>query len=296
MPFDPVDKSLYAYWRQAIENKAAGIPIQVPVDSPRAGYYYWVSGDKKVPVAIWWKPDETLLCKVGPAMNQDGLKRWNAFGGNPITQAVYKAVMETGQWPEEPAARPNAPEGEVGVDVELDQLVEEATGWMKAHSEIKDQATADKTQSYVARLRNVRTKAEEAHKVEKQPSLDAGRVVDYRWKPRVAKAEVTIKGLLATLTGFLKAQQAEKNQIAAQHGVEVRKASAGADNIVEGKRRATTLQTVYTPEVVDPEAAAKHYCNNEKILEIVAALALKEYRASGNAPPGVKIHKSEEAK
>lgn len=295
MTFNPIDPNHYRFWKQSLVNKAAGLPIEVPVDQPQPGYYGLHTKDGLLPVAIWYRADESFACRVNNQPAQQSVKAlWTSVGGNPVTEEAYKERVAEGKWPEEAVATNRAPSDE-SVIAQIDQLASEADGLLA--KEAKTQAEADKLQSYVANLRALKTKAEAEHKAEKAPWLEGGRIVDNKFFPAIGRADETVKRLLKKIGDFLRAQQAKVTEVmAANPGVAVEKPKAGAQNIVGGKKRATTLREVTTAEIVEPAIAAAHYCNNPKILELVNALALKEYAASGKEPPGVKIHKTQEAR
>lgn len=298
--FNPSDPALYRFWKQALENKKAGIAISVPVDQPQAGYYSATHQGDLVPVAFWWKERGVLKCKLDRDMmaaDQGAMLLWNRCGDAPVTQEAYKTRTETGKWPETPdfVRGRNEPASQLDTLGKIAEIVTEAGGFLRKHAKIEAQADADKAQAFVAALRSLRGKATDEHKAEKAPHLAAGREVDLKFKPAIDQATLTIEAVLAAITVFLKAQDTKASALAAQTGLDVAKPAAGRGQVIGGKKRATTLKEFTVVEIKDPKLLAVHYCNHPKMLELMNALARAEYEASNNAPPGTEITKEKRA-
>jgi hypothetical protein len=210
----------YSIWSAAVE---AGTPIppeSCHVDHPLSGRYRYRSKKtgEHVPVAYWRDGDGNLLCRYGNTMlsEQRANEIWPFCAKTPISQAVYKERLSTGRWPGESEAatqdRRNEPSEETAqtapdVSSRLEVLAIEAEAMIQRGA-APDQHEADRAADLSDRLQKIEKRCTDLHKVDKEPHLEAGRVVDRTWFPLRDRAENLKKRLKAAVIGpFLKAKQ-----------------------------------------------------------------------------------------
>jgi hypothetical protein len=93
----------------------------------------------------------------------------------------------------------------------IDDNLLEAANWADG-SLIETQAQADELSFLIDRLRKDAKAADDARTAEKKPHLDASRAVDAKWKGLLEKAERGVTALKASLSIFLKAQEAKRQE------------------------------------------------------------------------------------
>jgi hypothetical protein len=178
---------------------------------------------------------------------------------------------------------------------EIDDLLLEARNYLDGEPIANDdQATA--VSSLLNRLRRVSKDADAARAEEKKPHDLAAKAVQQKWKPLLDKADLAASTAKQALAPWLRAvedrQRAEADRAAmeaarlAQEAAAVHRAAAGnlqatedAERLLEaadaarkdaakadkakahatGGERAIGLVDVFTPEMVDPVEALKHY-------------------------------------
>ena len=147
----------------------------------------------------------------------------------------------------------------------------EAGNWLDG-SAIETQAQADAVGIIVSTAKKLGRDADLARKADKEPHLEAGRVVDAAWKPLLEQVEAITKAAQAPLTAYLnrlaevQRQEAEAARQEAQRlqqaAIEAQRASAVAGNI-EAVEAAEALQR-------DADTASKVAAKAEKAKPLVA--------------------------
>lgn len=215
---------------------------------------------------------------------------------------------------------------------EVEDLLLEARNYLDGNPiENEEQATA--VASLLNRLRRVGNDADDARKAEKRPHDEAGKAVQEKWRPILAKADLaadTAKQALAPWLAKVEAEQraeaeakrqaaAELARIAAeQHRAtdlagreraeqllkdadKAAKAAAKADKakpLATGGERAIGLVDLFTPVLTDPVLAFKYYreSNPEDLKEWLVEQARKDVRLGARVIPGFTIEHTRAAR
>lgn len=223
---------------------------------PESGFYRikWGKSGKLLPVAIW-RDDGQVLARVGDRMAQHPDEIWLGCARAPITEEVYRAVLAGQPWPDEPPAPAGHNEPPVSDDPreqiahEFSSEAEIAGPFLRTPIETADQA--DQAGVWADRLTKLARRAEEHHKVEKRPHLDAGRAVDDRWRDVITDIRELATKLKRHVEPFLVAQKRaeeerarkareEADRLAREAAEAARKAKAANDQ--EAAEKARELQ------------------------------------------------------
>lgn len=203
----------------------------------------------------------------------------------PITRELFMSVCEGGQFPDElePSTRgmgdnlaSMAPHEAMAA--EIADLLERFQSWLKTlPNGIENDDQDGKAANYAKEIASLGKKADETHKTEKAPHLEAGRAVDAAWKPIVAAADAAKKAILAPTTEYRrkraaaeeKARQVElarlREDAARAHAEAVAQAAASPEPVAPPPRpapvalppkRATGLRTVKVVVIDDLAALA----------------------------------------
>lgn len=206
---------------------------------------------------------------------------------------------------------PKAPDRAMAA--ELDDLVERAWAWLKEiGGKVRDKPEADKLANYGVAVAELEKRAEAAREAEKAPYLQAGRVIDGKWKVVTTKAGEVKASLKALLLPYLtevrrKAEEEALKAEEARRKVEAERAAAieagrtpppapplrGAtpSKTVAGTQGKVSLKgrTVY--DVVDLKAACAHLAGLESppadLIETVRKAAAARIKL-GYPVPGVE--------
>lgn len=195
----------WVWWQQALKGKFG--PIHD--GTPNQGYFRVRRKDGPwEPVAIWQEEDGTWLAyRDGKEVRAEDI--WTWVCRNPISFEAYEKAMAGGGFEDEPPA-PAIGDNSGDLDpfealrIEYLGEKEQADEFMK--QPVKTQAQADKVAIWAKRLTAIKAKAEGLHKTEKQPHLDAGRVVDDKWRDLKTEPDELSKKLKAHIKPFLQEQ------------------------------------------------------------------------------------------
>lgn len=285
----------WQWWRNAL----AGEVGPIHEDQPMAGFYR-VKNDA---VAIWREGDELHAERAGKPVT-DVCALWTYAAKRPITVELYEAVAERGEpWPDAidvPAGLGhNAPDEHAAILDELDTLDRSWQAWLaEIGGTITTQEQADKAATYAERIKQVEKRATEAHKVEKAPHLDAGRVVDARWKPVIADAAIVARTVKDAVGAYLLAEKRRREAAAAQIKAETGAELEAAPVRTKGGARTVSLRTVKRAEITDVAALAAYLASMSnpptEWLDVMRTAAERMLRA-GVDVPGAKIVVSEVA-
>jgi hypothetical protein len=320
------DAEFYAYWaaaREAVKNSTPLPPMQD--GKPQGGYYKmrFVKDGPWAPVAIF-KDAGDIIVLVGEDESKNPNKTWLSCARHPVDYDVYQTRMETGVWPGEriePAAKvagigDNAPPEET-VETILPRELDDIKQWLEQNAIISDEV-ADIAGNKVGELRKLKSRAEEAHKTEKEPHLKAGKAVDDRYLPNVKRADAAIKYLLDKINVYFDAkrakekaaQEAEANRLAAIKAAEekaVAAARAAAGRPIEGVASPTptappppsapprmavggavgskiSQRTVDVAVITDIDLCFQHFKTNPMVIEVLQNLAQKMIAAKMEVP------------
>lgn len=285
--FNPLDPAHYAFWQDALNKRKHNVEIRVPVDKPSCGYFKSRrrAGDPYEPVAIWFRKDGTMACKIGRDL-VDPLPTWNYCAANPLTEAEYKDGLANG-FPAQIGDNQPPPEDLIPVEQATEELLQKAREWVKGLTDkaISTQEQADSGAIIVERLRAQKKAADEHRLSLTKPHRDAEAAINAQWKKPIEALDTACKMILGIVGAFFDQQKAKAAQIEAETGVKTEAPKAGAGTT----KRAISTRKDYRVEVLEPEIAAAHYAQHPKILEIVIKLAAEEFKATGKNPPGCSV-------
>jgi hypothetical protein len=211
---------------------------------------------------------------------------------------------------------------------EIDDLMLEARNYLDGEP-IANEQQAEAVSSLLNRLRRVAKDADAARATEKKPHDEAGKAVQAKWKPIIDKAELaasTAKQALAPWLRQIEEQQRREAELARQEAERLAriaaeshaqsignleatedaerllKAAEGAQKFAAkaekqkahatGGERAVGLVDRYTPELIEPVEALKHYRTTqpEALKAWLLSQAEKDVRAGARSIPGFTIH------
>jgi hypothetical protein len=221
----------------------AGETVELVNETPHYGFFRMRErkGGPLVPVAFWYSEAGDLRCKVdGIMVDQDAaLQAWSRACDNAVTHEEYQRVAAGGRWSDidgavhdqingrEQIGGNNPPDDPaVLLKDELEALQRSAA----QYTEINDDETLKRARSLHALLLEKRLAAVKAHKKEKDPHLEAGRLVDRKWFPlrdmADAAANVINLAMDAFATKKLKAQRRAEAEARAKVEAEARAKAA----------------------------------------------------------------------
>ncbi|MCS0459497.1 hypothetical protein [Rhizobium favelukesii] len=196
--------NIWAWWQNAL----AGSIGPIHDGDPQQGYYRTRFKDKPwEPVAIWFEDGKWYAMRGDHQIDASDIWTWCCR--NPITYEAYTKAIEGGGWddePEAPSIGHNLPSDPFeALQVEFEAEKEQVDAFLKNPIKTKDQA--DRAAVWTKRLSTIAKKATDLHKVEKQPHLDAGRVVDDKWRGLKEDPAELSKKLKRHMDEYLREQQ-----------------------------------------------------------------------------------------
>lgn len=211
--------NVWAWWQGALKDPNAIGTAALPVSDgdPQQGYFrVKTKTGGWEPVAIWQKDGHWFALRNGNNVGDVGYL-WNWACRNPISHAAYKRAMDGNGWEDEPEAAPsighNSGEADAFENLRISFLGEKEMIEEFMKKPITAQEQADKCGIWGTRLRDLRNKAENERKVEKQPHLDACREVDAKWNDGIIKnADAVLENLRAHLKPWLDKKKAENER------------------------------------------------------------------------------------
>jgi hypothetical protein len=283
----------YAWWRNAL----AGNFGPMHDGDAQPGFYRKRDGKNGpwFPVAIWLDQFGLPVATcAGREVNAGEI--WSWCCKYPVTEDAYREVAERGMtWADDiaPLRSNNPPAGDAETD-EIDSAI--AAALAALGQPIATQADADRIGNHRDRLLKLHKDQDAKREAEKRPHLEAGRAVDAKFKPILARIEDAGKKLRAVLTAWLnaeaerKAAEAAALQKAAPAGVTVEAAPVKAGTA----GRATALRTVKSAVITDYGKALDYFAEASEVRALIQQLADRAARA-GIAVPGVEIQERKEA-
>lgn len=290
----------FTWWQHAV----GGVVAPIDANDPQTGYFKVREkrGGELVPVAFWWKDGE-CRCRINgnDVSAERAVELWPWASRHPVTYEDYTARIKTGKWPGEHEAvighnkAPMADDAE-GIKERIEDLAREAEKMIAAGAATSE-AISDQASDLANTFGEIESKIRELHKTEKEPHLEAGRVVDKKWFGlRDLAADLKRRLKLVVVTPFLnkKADEAAK---AAQAAVQ-----AGANpetlpqtRITSGSsKRSTALRTQISAEVTDWDAIITALKAHPDVREAIQKIANASAKA-GVELPGMKIIKTKVA-
>lgn len=305
----------WSYWREALAAKRG---VDTQPGSPRPGYYR-LKGE----AIAFWPEDGQIVCWRSstqyPAPSKpdavDELFGWCA--PHPISFEDFTHFQHHGRWPDEiaPVEIPADLPPHQRADAELSAQREAMAAWVKEiGGKVATQAHADKAGNFADEFAKIERRATSSHKAEKEPHLEAGRVVDAAWKPVIGRADELKRYAKKLPESFLIAEKARiaaeeraaaeaRARAAAEAERQRREAEAiGAPPPIEqpqtfapppqkAKAGKVHLRTVTKHEIVDMRAVIEFLARlNDHPAELkdVAQLLVNRMRHAGVEVPGVE--------
>lgn len=227
---DDIDRT-FTWWQNALKGERG--PISA--DDPMSGFYRWVwkkpTGTTMGVVAYWYDShDQLLRCQVD-GRDIDDIKartRWPHDSRRPISEEVFQAFRDTGKFPDVDDAAQSDPEiADAAPELTAAKTLAALKASAKKYAKVESDEEMAKGQSLRARLQELASSAKKLHKAEKEPHLEACRVVDAKWLPMAKDAEATAVAIRTALEGWndFKLEQAEKARKAADAGAQPGQAS-----------------------------------------------------------------------
>lgn len=213
-------------------------------------------------------------------------------------------------------------------DTHLGDLFEEARNHLDGAG-VNSEPEAEAVSKLLDLIRTAHKDADKARAAEKKPHDDAGKAVQAKWKPLLDRADLAVDTCKKVLAPWLTKKEAEaraaaeaarreaeeKSRQAAEAMRQVQvsdlagrehaealvatakqaeTAASRAEKVrpqAAGGARATTLRSYYTPELVSPSEALKHYVSTHpgEIKACLQRLAETDVREGRRQIPGFKI-------
>lgn len=298
--------NVYGHWQRRL----AGEVLPLENENPMPGFYRMRRKEGlPIPVAYWQQGD-VVRCRVGDTdvSIERGNDVWTSCCAHPISEDAYRAVAERGEpWPDiDPTVSEQARHGMGGNrPPDGDELIREQITSAKAgvatYVTVTSDEQAAQAQTLRSRLLELKAAAEKAHKIEKQPYLDAGRAVDARWLPLVKEAQTAADAIRGALSAFetdkLRKQQAEA-QAAARLAMEAQAAGipaplppptpAAPTKIKGAVGKAASVGVVKIVTVMDFDAVYHNFKANPDLQKLLTKLAQNAVDA-GYPCPGVTV-------
>tara|TARA_R110000868_G_scaffold109725_2_gene297993 strand:+ start:1654 stop:2691 length:1038 start_codon:yes stop_codon:yes gene_type:complete len=338
------------WYRAAIVAKRAGQPLPpVHEGKPEFGFF-WAKASKaggRIPVCIYAGGNGEIVARWGTKaehrFESDAAAKWSWIADSVTDRDSYTHAWTQGVWPDgTPTTAPALPAGSNQITDPFERLMAEVDDKVEQAEILFGKlglATADKNGADMARniqagLLALAKTADTMHKAEKQPHLDAGKVVDDKFRFRD-----TLKGVAGRLRNVFEnwmraEEQRARTEANRKHREEMEKAQAErarieaeraklmADDPIAaltsdepelpdlpiapepvkvnaggGVGRAAGLKTVWTPEVIDYEATLKHFSKHPTIKAAIEKLVAGEARLhkEATAIPGVQMKEERRA-
>lgn len=200
----------YTYWTNAL----AGTLGPVSDGDPQCGFYRrrLFKDGPFVPVAIW-KQDGAFVALVD-GKSADASDIWTWVCDKPITEAEYRKVMAGEGWSDEPRAAtvPSNMPADPFEALKIEFAAEMEVAAELLAKPVTEKNHADQIAVLTKRLSAIKNRATDLHKVEKQPSLDAGRAADTKWRDLKEEPDTLGKKLKRHLDAYLLEQQRKEQE------------------------------------------------------------------------------------
>lgn len=217
----------------------------------------------------------------------------------------------------------------------LDELIEQAKQFLDGQP-VETDAQAEDVSRLLNMIRKAANDADEARKDEKKPHDDAAKAVQAKWKPILETADLAVATCKKALAPFLQKKEDEQRAAAEAARMEAEKQAAAARKAAEnaseadlaaqttirvlqenaadlekkaarlekgrahatGGERAVGLRSVWTPTLVNPVEALKHYraTQPEGLKAWLLDQARQDVRAGKRSIPGFEIIETKEAR
>lgn len=276
---------------------------QITADNPLPGWYR-----KRLHKDGPWVPVYIGQPKYGGEMQAlvgDGkggrtqvpaLDIWTWVAGNPVDEQEARHAFKTGSWPGDIGIGDNS--GDLSILEELDDALETARAFLKSNVAITTKVLADQAANHRKRIADLKAKADDERKAEKQPFLEKCRQIDGEYNPSIEAATAVTNDLRKVLTPYLAAEEAKARAAAkaAEEAARAAMAASGAEFAVNvetpkvnvggqhGKRVGLKAQTVF--EIGNYAALLAAVADHPDVREAALKVAKARHK-SGVEVPGL---------
>ena len=274
----------FTYYKAVLGGKE---DIQVFADEPKAGYYRDGSGPKAKAIAIKIMPDGKALVKVdGKAVTSRITDIWLNCAHRPVEFSVYQSRVKTGVWPVDQARVDERKKIQ-------DRMSEFVTKMTKLHKKAAkngpaDQNDADILAGYVQQGRALLKEVDEVRATVKAP-VDK-KVAEI--KEEFDDPMKSIKAMNSKFLDLLATFGSEKMKAANDPKYKWNAGKSGVGNTIS-LRKAEKIEVTDMEKLIgefgnepDVEAAIKEAVTAAQ-QKAVTAMAIKEYKATGQLPKGL---------
>lgn len=291
---DPINN--FQWWQDALDGRHAPINVNMP----QSGYYKTRRRGREgfVPCSFWYdEKNGDLRCHMDGADFdlQRALEIWPFASKNPVSFEDYGARLRDGKWPGESEAvighnaSPPDDTPEAIAD-RIDDLARKAEELIKAGAAPNDDVS-DQASDLANTFGELEAKADKLRAAEKEPHLEAGRVVDRKWarlRDRAADLKKRLK--LAVVTPWLrkKSDDAQKANVAAITSGAAPETLPQPRLTAGSSKRSTGLRTQKSAEISDWPALLGALSEHPAIRETAQRIADASAKA-GVTLPGMKI-------
>lgn len=284
----------YEGWRRLLAGER--VELHPNPEDALSGFYRVRRGKDGAfePVSIF--RDDSGLQFVRGGKVVDGAEVWPFCAKYPVTYQDYEAVAERNeQWSDVNDAvvgHNRAPVGDTPEAI-LDRVADlerEAEKLIKVGA-ATTQAAADQASDVANTFGELETRAIRLHKDEKDPHLEAGRVVDRKWFPIRDKAADLKRRLKAVVvTPFLtkKREEQERAQVAAVQSGAAPDTVAPVRAVAGSSKRSSGLRTYYRAEIEDKAKLLDSLKDHPEVVACIRSIA-NAAAAKKIALPGCKI-------
>jgi hypothetical protein len=319
----------YAYWSEALKGNLG----PVHDGDPQAGFYRrrLFKDGPFVPVAIW-RHDGKMVALVDGKNFADASDLWTWVCDKPITEAEYRKVIGGEGWSDEPraATMPSNLPSDPFEALKVEFAAEAEVAAELLARPVAEKAHADQIAVLTKRLSGIKNRATDLHKVEKQPSLDAGRAVDSKWRDLKEEPDTLSKKLKRHLDTYLQEQdriERERQRIARDEAARIQReaddaaraaaATGDSQDVAEAERAAdaaaaaereaqarnasagrtgakVALRTFVSAEITDFDVLLMALKDRPEIIEVVQTLANRAAK-SGVTLPGMGVKEERRA-
>lgn len=253
----------YSAWRAAL----AGEPVAIHDAEPNSGFYRVKRKSGELhPVAIWRDQETGAVQALLNGTSVEVTSVWPWAAKKPVTYEAYQDFMDGKGWPDDaPVApvtasppdvveNPRAVAGDNSGDLDaaeamrLELLGEKELADKFLSKPIEAQEAADQVAVWSKRIGDLKNRADKAFQAEKAPHLEAGRLVDEKWRWR-QDAETLVRRLKSHITPWLEKLRAEEQERARKAAEEARRQQEEATRLAAAAQAGDEAAAAQAEEV-----------------------------------------------
>jgi hypothetical protein len=290
----------WKWWLDALAGNIAPVHDR----DPQCGYYRY-KGGKPLAFFISGKTGALRAALDGNVATDERLNtltdEWPYISKNPVSADAYVERIKTGKWPNDNEAVVGHNRAPVADSLEalserIEDFAREAEKMIAAGA-APSQDVADQASDVANTLGELEGKVVTLHKAEKEPHLEAGRVVDRKWfklRDRAADLKRRLKAVVVTPFQVRVNAEAENAKIAAIAAGVAPEALPEIRTTSGSTKRQTALRTYYRAEIEDRAKLLDSLKDHPDVVECIQKIA-NAAAAKQLALPGCKIIKEQRA-